>query len=508
MYKKTTWICFTVLAFALILPRWPSFEMPLDLDSGANAFFARYMLRGGILYDTFHTGHHLPGIYYTLELAFRLFGDNQLAPKLLLIPWAFACALLMYFMGRTYFDEQTGAVAAVFFVLVSSQGWFAGMTAEMEHFANLPLIAGIFLLFYFLRKQAPSWQFIWLGLLGAVSVLYKISFVAPMLVAGISIPLAAWIARKDAGVWKTMLFRLFWMAIGFILPLAFVAGYFASLGLWERFILVFRFGFNYFGDSNQMMGVGSNLPRPFGFPLLWLSMNNIALLIFGLIASYRLVRRSISLRTMDNLTDLALVLWLIFSMALAGMRGGGFTYYVLPVIPPLAILAAIEICITYQHWKITSSERSANLWRTTSISFVIGLFLWSNFNLYSEYLMYKLGRTSHDEFLQHVENPSYASEQVSNYVKAHTDSNDRIYLWSSNVEVYYFTDRMPPIDMLWPTYVSTTGSPDRIFDARTKYIILDTPERLPRPQWLLDGLAANYALETVIEGREIYRRNQ
>jgi hypothetical protein len=120
------------------------------------------------------------------------------------------------------------------------------MTVEMEHFANLPLIAGIFLLMVLSRRQAPAWQFIWLGILGALSILYKVILVAPLVIAGIAIPLMAWMNRKEAGAWKTMLSRLIWMASGVIIPLAIVAAYFASVGLWQRFILIFEFGFKYF----------------------------------------------------------------------------------------------------------------------------------------------------------------------------------------------------------------------------------------------------------------------
>lgn len=176
MYKKQNWILFAALALALLLLRLPSFEMPLDPDSSANAFFASHMLRGETLYDKFHPGHHLPGIYYTFELAFLLFGDNPVAPKLLLFPWALACAWLMYLMGRSFFDNRTGILSAFFFVLISSQRWVTGMTVEMEHFANLSLIAGVFITILLLRKRAPAWQFIWVGMLGAVSILYKVVF--------------------------------------------------------------------------------------------------------------------------------------------------------------------------------------------------------------------------------------------------------------------------------------------------------------------------------------------
>ena len=81
MPKKREWILLIGFALLLIPLSLPSFSLPLDTDSSANAFLARHMLQGEILYDTFHPAHHLPGIYYTVALAFRLFGDNQLEPK-------------------------------------------------------------------------------------------------------------------------------------------------------------------------------------------------------------------------------------------------------------------------------------------------------------------------------------------------------------------------------------------------------------------------------------------
>lgn len=380
------------------------------------------------------------------------------------------------------------------------------MTVEMEHFANLLLIAEFLLAMFLLRKRAPAWQFISVGILGALSVLYKVTFVAPSIVAGISIILMAWIKRSEGGVWKTMLFRLTWLTIGFILPLALVAGYFASLGLWEQFLLVFKFGSNYFNDSAQMSG--SNLPRPFGFPLFWLSVNNIALLLFGLIGTYRLVRRSVPLRNINSIADLALALWFVASMALAGLRGGGFAHYVLPVLPPLAILAAIEISTAYQRWKMTSSPRSAILGAGVFVALVVINFAFSNYELYSQYVKYKTGNITHENFLHQVDPAGYASQLISQYLRTNTTPDDFIYIWSIYVDVYYYADRLPPVDILWPSYVSATGSPQRIFSPRTKYIVLDEVERMHRPQWLMDGLAADYDLETTIEGREIYRRTQ
>jgi len=503
MQKKHNWILFLFFALLLVVIRLPILDLPLDNDSAANAFFARQMMRGETLYDKFHPAHHVPGIYFTFELAFRLFGDHPIAPILLWFLWTFACILLLYYMGRMCFDGQVGIIAAIFFILVSSQLNLAGLTVEMEHFANLPIIAGIFLLVVLIRRQAPAWQFIWLGLLGALGILYKVTYVASLVVAGFSIPLMAWLTRKEAGAGRTMFFRLLWMTTGLIIPLALVTGYFASLGLWNRFLLIFELGFNYFNDPHSMNG--AILPPPFGYPLVVMTICNGALLFFGLMGTYRLARRAIPIRSMDSLMDVALVLWLVISFALVGLRGGGFPHYVLSAVPPLAFMAAIEIHATYQRWT-TSSEKLANAGRGIFIALVIVLFVRSNYSIYRDYMTYKFARISHDDFLQNTVEEEFVSQQVSNYLKAHTYPDDFIYIWGIGVEPYYYADRLPPIDILWPSYVAATGSPERIFDPRTKYIVLDKHQRMERPQWLLDGLAADYDLETILEGQEFYRR--
>ena len=72
--------------------------------------------------------------------------------------------------------------------------------------------------------------------------------------------------------------------------------------------------------------------------------------------------------------------------------------------------------------------------------------------------------------------------------------------------MYYYADRLPPVDILWPSYVDATGSPARVFNSKTKYIVVDKFENFGYPEWLRDGLAEKYELETTIDGWEIYRR--
>lgn len=494
--KKTTLAYFSAFALLTFLSRLPSLNLLLDTDSSVNAFFARQMLRGETLYDKFHTAHHLPGIYYTNELAFRLFGDQPAAPKILMFGFILAGTWLLFLMGRAFFDDLTGSLGAFFYILGSSQHYLAGSTAEMEHFANLPMIASVYVFLVLLKRKSQPLQFFWVGALTALGILYKVIFIAPLAAIGVSLLLGAWLERKQDGSVKELTSRLAAMALGLALPLALTGAYFASLGLWDRLMLVFTLGFNYAGDQSLIVP----FPKPFGFPLFVLAMNNIVMLVLGLFGAFRLVRRSLPLRPTENPANLTLVLWLFFSLILAGFRGGGYQHYVLIVIPPLALTAASEISANYRNWRKTSPEKAARIGAGVLASLIVVNFLWRNYNLYRIYIPDPAtGKTGFQAEQAQL-------SELFGYIRSQTAPQDFIYVWSINLQMYYYADRLPPIDILWPSYVSATGAPERIFDPRTKYIVVDDPEIFARPAWLTQGLEQDYVLETTIDNLEFYRR--
>src|SRR5260221_2003097 len=143
--SKKTLIYLTILALLIVALRLPSFNLILDTDSSENAFLARQMLRGEILYDRFHPDHQLPGIHYTFLFAFKLFGDNPNAPKLLLLAFIFASAWLVYLLVRIFFDDLTGVLSSFFYILVSSLSCLDWMYAQSKLFSHLSLIATMIL---------------------------------------------------------------------------------------------------------------------------------------------------------------------------------------------------------------------------------------------------------------------------------------------------------------------------------------------------------------------------
>lgn len=239
-----------------------------------------------------------------------------------------------------------------------------------------------------------------------------------------------------------------------------------------------------------------------------LALNNLPLLIFGMLGFIRIIKSSAMNKSVENLVGLSLGLWFLFSFILAGLRNGGYPHYVLTVIPPLAVMASIEISGLYEKWKGNSPEIKARLNMGLCIGSILLIFIATNLVLYQAYVPYKLGSISYEEFSKRILSFSIEDVQpVATYIDLHTLPGDNIYVWSNSMQLYYFADRNPPVDILWPSYVSATGSPERVFNENTKYFaIAKDIKSFPRPQWLTAGLNQYYTLETTIDKYELYRR--
>jgi hypothetical protein len=96
--------------------------------------------------------------------------------------------------------------------------------------------------------------------------------------------------------------------------------------------------------------------------------------------------------------------------------------------------------------------------------------------------------------------------QLADYLGSHTDPDDRIFLWSDNVQVYYYADRLSPIDLIWPVNIQARGNFRSIFTPRTRYVIFEENMVSEKPDWLPDNFEQLYQYETTIGGAQLYKR--
>jgi 4-amino-4-deoxy-L-arabinose transferase-like glycosyltransferase len=440
-----------------------------------------------------------------------LFGDSAWAIQFLLLLWTLPT---IYFLYRLAYeltdDEATAVLAALFYAILSAHLQLWGQTAETELFANLFRITAVWLLVVLLKRQKPAWQFVGVGLLAATAFLYKPVYLSSLALAGLALLITWFRQRGQIGSWRWFWPRGGWLVVGFVSGLLPVVLYFAGEGLWNRLLLVFTLGQSYGADNALNPEVASGAVRWLLYPLLplfGLGLNNAALLIFSLAAALLILRN----KALRRSPLLWLLLWYLLSFVEAGINLELFAHYYLLIVPPLAILAAWFMRKLYRDLLAANKK----VWATAVFSILLvislGISAWENGQYWQQYLRYKTGNISLEEFVE-LGWPSFGPRltrvaSLAEFVAAQTEPDDSVYYWSEDVQLYYLANRRPPIDMIWPIDIAASGPPQRVFTPQTQLIIIDRREPAPAPpDWFMAELAANYLLEAEFDEQVVYRR--
>jgi len=511
--QNQEWALLALLLLLAILLRLPSLEQPFDNDSGAIAYHARHITRGEPLYGIHHPSHHMPAAYYTYALAFLLFGDSVWAVKFLLILWTIVVVCLLYRLGALMMDRSTGLLAAFLYIVLSSHVGLFGSSAEIELFANLPRTAAVLITMHLTTQSGTVWKFLFVGLLSAIAVLYKGVYLSPLALACFVLLVELWRNRAAANMWQVVVKRGLWVGAGFAVGLLSVVVYFSLLGLLPRFLLVFTLGQKYVNYQIAASPLSQYWPL---LPFIGLARSNGVLLLFslgGLLSSLGDLRKYRSRRDKAP-TVFYVSVWYILSCLEASVTRIYYLHYYLLVIPPLALLAAWFLLKAYRTVK-NQVYVGARLIAVSSLAMLLLVALFvsvrQNFDYYYLYTRYRLGLGTWQDFVSKGW-PAFGPEMIrvqklADYVREHTLPSDYVYYWSGDVQIYYLADRRCSIDTLFPPQIELTGPHQRIFVPQTKYIIVGDSYMVPRPAWLYPELAENgYALETIIEGQEIYHR--
>jgi hypothetical protein len=454
----------------------------------------------------------MPGPAYTYALAFAMLGKKDISVKLLLMPWIAFTAWLIFKLGVRLKDESTGLFAAIIFIILTAQFKMKGTTAELELFANLPIVWGISLAIQFSEQSDRISSLFWAGLMFGFVLIYKASLILFIIPVGVMLFILFWQEVRTSKEWQNslvdLLKRCVVLVIGLLIIVLPILGYFAWQGVLDRFLLIFSLGQGYLSYSSSLPAY-----RILLIPVIILAYNNAALLVIGLAGLLRLCKTW--RRWNSNSITLAAILttWLLISFLITGITRVGYVHYALVVIPPLGLVAAWEISFISEHisnrLKLVGSRKFYP--RVVIVLILIASSLVFNYSNPYHYFRYRLGLETFDDFLTEgsFEGSSLVeSLDTAEYLLQNTNENDFIYSWSEATQVYFYADRRSPIETIWPLYATAFGSYERILIPQTKYVILGHSIYVQVPEWLLNGLANDYHLDKVIGDYELYRRNK
>ena len=290
-----------------------------------------------------------PVLYYWLTAAASLvLGDSEMAARLWAAMAGLGLVLVTAAAGRRWYDESTGLLAGA--IVATNFGYFSIGRMALP---DLPLAFCITLAIWAalvatLEQERSPRKFVVLAALalglgfltkGPVGLIIPVIVIVPVLM----------IERRSIALTPSDLL------LGFVVMIAVAVPWYVVM--WFRHGNEYLQGF-FIGDNFDRFATDRfNDPRPwwFYFPIVaggLLPWTPLALVWMGPLTQW--VRRRRDLSTID----LRLLLWAALPLAFYSLSVGKQPRYILPVLPPLALLLASSIVERTQEWRGFDGARS------------------------------------------------------------------------------------------------------------------------------------------------------
>ena len=215
---------------------------PLDCDEAAYAYIGHRILHGDVLYRDL-TENKPPLGYWIYTLAVALGGYNELAIRVMPIPFVLAAIALVWWIALRLGGLGAACVAAGIFIVLSTDPFLFGNGANLEHFINFFAVASLGL-FIFAWDRADRWPLWTAGVfLGAAALVKQVAIVpalifAPALVLRSWAKADRWPARVARGLIDVLVF-----ALGIISIVALAATILMARGAGRSaFVDIFQYG--------------------------------------------------------------------------------------------------------------------------------------------------------------------------------------------------------------------------------------------------------------------------
>jgi len=211
--KHSYW--WLILFFLVLLLRIPLLFEPFTYaDEGIYLTLGQALRKGLLLYRDIHDNK--PPLLYLIAA----FTGSFSLYRLLYFFWGLATIFVFHRLAALFFSKNEKAIiiSTSFFAILTSLPMFEGNIANAENFMLLPILAGFYLIFKFLgqanSKAKFSWFWLTAGLLFSIAVLFKVpaffDFLAALMICLLLI---------ETKTVKTIIFHLFSLIIGFLIPL-------------------------------------------------------------------------------------------------------------------------------------------------------------------------------------------------------------------------------------------------------------------------------------------------
>ena len=406
------------ILFSYVRIRLASF--PLERDEGGYAYFGRLILHGIPPYQQAYD-IKFPGIFAVYALIMAVFGQTAQGIRHGLLVFDLGSLAFIFLIMKRMFSKFSALAAVAVAAILFTSPDLLGQAAHATHFVAFFMLAGSWLLLEGMEKR--RWPiFLLAGVMMGLSLLIKQSGIFFPLFGGAVVIAGQWLRKERK--WTGLLAPLLPYTLGIVVPLLLMVLTLFLCGVFDRFWFWTSVYPKFFGSRVPLSWAWTSLAASFSkvlhaFPAAWI------LAAFGGVA--------LSLYRGKPFERLFLGLLLIFSF-LAVIPGFFFRpHYFIPMAAAVGMLAGFFL----EYLNLRIGPKFRRIPYVTGIVFVVLVI--AVLNGRKHYFF----QADPVDLCRELYAGNYFAEAVpvADYIKANTKVDDRILVFGSEPEIYFYSGR-------------------------------------------------------------------
>jgi hypothetical protein len=424
--RPSLFLPYLLLALVLVVDVYVRIRLlpvPLERDEGEFAYMGQLLLKGIPPYIHAYT-MKLPGVSAVYALFMFLFGQTPSGIHIGLLVVNATCIWLVYILARRLLDREAAIISCAGYAVLSLSQTVFGVFAHATHFVVMFALAGFIVLLRYLDRGRGASLIFLSGLCFGLACTMKQHAV---LLAAFAFLFLIWRGRVNLRSGKTpfMAGCLLYL-LGTVIPYAVIviwmvwAGTFPRFWFWTvQYAREYASGAPFADGMMNLLGFLSTLKAEFP---LWL----FAVAGFAFLCA----------RQREKIDRLFLFGFLLFSF-LSVCPGFYFReHYFVMLLPAVALLIGFS---SVSASRFLSSRPSGKYLRYAPLLLLTAAI---GYGLYQEreYLFTLTPREVSSATFG--SNPFPETLEIARYIKDHTSGNDRIAVFGSEPEIYFYADRL------------------------------------------------------------------
>ncbi len=422
LIRNLPWVFLVCILVVTASMRYRFIDIPLERDEGEYAYAGQLILQGVPPYKQLYN-MKLPGIYAVYAGIMTLFGQTHRGIHLGLLLINAVTIALVYLIAKKVLDSLAGLSASASFAVLTIGQSVQGFFANAEHFVIVFAVAGLLVLLHALDNE--KWYMLFFsGLLMGIGLLIKQHGAVFVVFGGIFVLTDR--LRNSSMTWQRLIQTVGIFIIGAILPYGLTCLVLSWAGVFESF---------WFWTVSYALAYSTQMSVYEGWAIL-------KVMVVRVIGSAPLIWALAGIGLTAIVWDFRMRKWALFIVMfavfsfLAICPGFYFrSHYFLLLLPATAILSGIAVSSLSNILESVQARTVRYGLPILIISSSIFLTIYQHRHFLFQMTPVQACRTIYGL------NPFPESIEISKYIKAHTNENDRITVLGSEPQIYFYSIR-------------------------------------------------------------------